>query len=90
MKIDQIQIIPHSLEPYGESKFWYKAKLGPWILISAETGIELSEAFVIFIVILLTQFPTQHWYTDMVQDLQIAKIPYKAIAATGVHRGIEL
>lgn len=50
------------------------------------SGIELSEAFVIFIVILLTQFPTQHWYTAMVPDLQIAKIPYKAIPAIGIHR----
>ncbi len=79
--MDQIQIIPHSLEPFGESQFWYEAKLGLWILLSAESPIELSEAFVIFIVILLTQFPTQHRYTDMAPDLRIAKIPYKAILA---------
>lgn len=54
MKIDQILIIPHSLEPCAESEVWYKAKLGPWILISAESREELCEAFVIFIVILLT------------------------------------
>lgn len=44
-------------------------------------------AFVIFIVILLTQFPTQHRYTDWRGgggrrgglDLWITKIPYKAI-----------
>lgn len=90
MKMDQIQIIPHFLEPFGESHFWYEAKLGPWIQLSAESRTELSEAFVIFIVILLTQFPTQHRYTDMAPDLRIARIPYKAIPATGVHRGTAL
>lgn len=71
-------------------QFWYGAKLGPWILLPAESRIELSEAFVIFIVILLTQFPTQHRYTDIDPDLRMAKIPYKAIPATGVHRGTVL
>lgn len=51
MKIDQMEIIPHSLEPFRESEFWYEAKLGPWILLSAESRLELSEAFVIFTVI---------------------------------------
>lgn len=88
--MDQIQIIPHSLEPCIKSQFWCEAKLDPWILLSAESLIEVSEAFVIFIVILLTQFPTQHRYTDMAPDLQIAKMPYKAITATGFHRGAAL
>lgn len=81
VKIDQMQIIPHSLEAFRESQFWYEAKFGPLILLSADSWTELSEAFVIFIVILLTQFPTQHRYTDIVPDLQITKIPYKAIPA---------
>lgn len=79
MKLAQTQIIPHSLKPFGELQFQLRARLGPWILLSAESWIELSEAFVIFIVILLTQFPTQHRCTDMALDLRIAKIPYKAI-----------
>ena len=54
---------------------------------SAESRMELSEAFVIFIVILLTQFPTQHRYTDAAPDLRIARMPYKAIRAAGVHGG---
>ena len=70
MKIDQMHIIPHSLKPFRESQFWSRAKLGSQILLSAESWKELSEAFVIFIVILLTYFPTQHRYTDMVQDLR--------------------
>lgn len=90
MKIDQTQIIPHSLEPLGDSQFWYKAKLSPWIVLSAESRTELSEAFVIIIVILLTQLPTQHRYIDMAPDSQIAKIPYKAIPARRVHRGTAL
>lgn len=84
MKIDQTQISPCSLELYRESHLWYEAKLCPRILISAQSQIE---AFVIFIVILLTQFPTQHRYPDMALDLWVAQIPYKAIPATGVHRG---
>lgn len=43
-----------------------------------------EKAFVIFIVILLTQFPTQHRYTDWGPlDLWITKIPYKAIRGLG-------
>lgn len=37
MKIDQIQIIPHSSEAFRESQFWYEANLGPWNLLSAES-----------------------------------------------------
>ncbi len=37
MKIDQIQIIAHSSETFGESRLWYEAKSGPWILLSAES-----------------------------------------------------
>lgn len=88
MKIDQMQMIPLSLDSLGESQFLVRGQVGgSWILLSAESRIELSEAFVIFIVILLTQFPPQHRYTDTGLDLRIAKIPYKAIPATGVHRG---
>ena len=90
MKIDQILIIPHSLESFGESRFWCDAKQGSWIPLSAESRMEPSEAFVIFIVILLTQFPTQHRYTDTAPDLRITKIPYKAIPTAGVHRGAAL
>lgn len=43
-----------------------------------------GKAFLIFIVILLTQIPTQHRYTDWGSlDLWITKIPYKAIQRLG-------
>lgn len=84
MKNDQIEIIPWT--PSENSRLG-KRPLDPWILLSAESQMQPCEAFVIFIVILLTQFPTQHRYTDIAPDLQITKIPYKAIPTTGVQSG---
>lgn len=74
------------MDSFRESQIWHEATSGPWIRLSAESRIQPSKAFVIFIVILLTQFPTQHRYTDTASDLQI-KIPYKAEPAPGVQRG---
>lgn len=70
---------------FSESPIWHKATVG-----SADptfSRISPSTAFVIFIVILLTQFPTQHRYTDRATDLWITKIPYKAIPARELQRG---
>lgn len=80
------------------SDSWSNGKHGLWLLwtipsppppkvvlpgLSAQSSLP-QKAFVTFIVISLTQFPTQHRYTDWGwrvggMDLWITKIPYKAI-----------
>lgn len=89
MKIDQIKIITHFCEPVVNHTL-VRGQVRPMDPTFSRMSARASEAFVIFIVMLLTQFPTQHRYTDMAPDLLIAKIPYKAIPATGAHRGTAL
>lgn len=83
MKIDQIGIIP----PSENRRIGTRPRWAQGSLLSAESRTRPSEAFVIFIVILLTQFPAQHRYTDMALDLRITKMPCKAIPACRSSKG---